>query len=199
MSISKGVDITENIVNGEEGIASSAPFARPTTTDREALLVDGSDDLFRQLVYDLFTIANHMQTVREGIAGQIGVTGPQYSILMAIAEMQEKGGAGVKSVAKHLHVSGAFVTSETGKLIKRGLLLKKRDLDDGRRVLLTLTKNGQAIIEKILPELSRINDVFFSSLDETSFIQLARQIENMVPYAQAATKLLDPAIRKIKL
>ncbi len=174
-----------------------SPFVRHLTTDRLALLAEGSDDKFRQLVYDIFTIANHMQTVRAGMANQIGVTGPQYSILLAVAESQESGGVGVKAVADHLHVSGAFVTSETGKLIKSGLLKKRSDPTDRRRVLLTLTDTGQAAIEKILPELSRINNVFFSSLDEAAFSKMAWAMAEMVPYAQAATKLLDPAIRRI--
>ena len=172
-------------------------LVRPLTTDRSALLVDESDEQFRQLVYDLFTIANHMQTVREGMANRIGVTGPQYSILMAIAEMHDKGGVGVKSVADHLHVTGAFVTSETGKLIKQGLLQKRSAPRDRRRVLLTLTEKGQEAFDAILPELSRINDVFFSSLDKTTFRQLSGTIESMVPYAQAATKLLDPALGRV--
>ena len=103
----------------------------------------------------------------------------------------------MKSVADHLHVTGAFVTSETGKLIKQGLLQKRSDPRDRRRVLLTLTEKGQEAFDAILPELSRINDVFFSSLDKTTFRQLSGTIESMVPYAQAATKLLDPALGRV--
>ena len=90
------------------------------TIGRPELLRDGSDLAFRQMVSDLFTISARMQTVRDAVAERLGVSGPQSGILLAIWELQGGDGVGVKRIAGHLHVSGAFVTAETGRLARGG-------------------------------------------------------------------------------
>ena len=69
-----------------------ATAALPATASRQALLEAGSDDRFRQLVYDLLTISVRMETAREHLARRLGVSGPQYSILMAIARLVARHG-----------------------------------------------------------------------------------------------------------
>ena len=160
------------------------------STNRAELLEEGSDARFRQLVYDLFTISTHMQSVRDHVAGRIGVTGPQYSILLAIAEMGNDVGVSVKRVAEHLHVSGAFVTAETGKLIKTGFLNKQPDPDDGRAVRLTLSEQGLVEIERVLPELREINDIFFGGLNKSDFEDLSAIIAGMIGRAEHAAENL---------
>ncbi len=156
------------------------------TASREDLLDGGSDARFRQMVYDLFTISTHMQSVRDYVAGRMGVSGPQCSILMAIAEMQGEVGVGVKRVADHLHVSGAFVTAETGKLLKQGYLVKRLNPEDRRRVRLTLSAKGRQETDQMLPELCRLNDIFFGKLDKSSFERLSDIAASMIEPAKAA-------------
>ena len=158
------------------------------TTSREELLVGGSDAKFRQMVYDLFTISTHMQSVRDHVAVRVGVTGPQYSILLAIAEMQDNVGVGVKRVADHLHVSGAFVTAETGKLLKLGYLVKRPNPEDRRRVRLTLSAKGRHETDQVLAELCRINDIFFGDLDKKAFDKLSEIAASMIDSAKEALR-----------
>ena len=84
----------------------------PATASRPALLEKGSDARFRRLVYDLLTIASRMTTVREHLGGRMGISAPQYSLLMAVGQFQGERGVGVTAVAKVLHVSSAFVATE---------------------------------------------------------------------------------------
>jgi MarR family transcriptional regulator, organic hydroperoxide resistance regulator len=158
------------------------------TTSREDLLAQGSDARFRQMVYDLFTISTHMQSVRNHMASRIGISGPQYSILMAIAEMQNEIGVSVKRVAEHLHVSGAFVTAEAGKMLKLGYLEKRPNPEDRRGVRLTLSAKGTEETGLILPELCSINDVFFGGLDKNDFEGLADIAANMIAPAEEALR-----------
>jgi DNA-binding MarR family transcriptional regulator len=116
-----------------------ATAALPATASRQALLEAGSDDRFRQLVYDLLTISVRMETAREHLARRLGVSGPQYSILMAIARLQDRHGVRVGGVAKALHVTSAFIATETGRLARLGLLSKSPNPKDRRGILLALT------------------------------------------------------------
>ena len=74
---------------------SKGPNIRlPATVSRPALLEKGSDDRFRRLVYDLLTIASRMTTVREHLGDRMGISAPQYSLLMAVGQFQGEHGVG---------------------------------------------------------------------------------------------------------
>jgi DNA-binding MarR family transcriptional regulator len=155
-------------------------FALPATVSRAALLDNGSDERFRRLVYDLFTIAARMETVREHLARRIGITAPQYSVVMAIAQLQGRSGVSVGALAKVLHVSSAFIASETGKLARQGLVTKRQNPKDRRGVLLGLTRAARHRIARLTPEIRAVNDLFFGPLNRAGFEGLAAASASLV-------------------
>jgi len=176
--------------------AAGAP-ALPPTASRAALLDGGSDQRFRRLVYDLLTIASRMTMVREHLASRMGITAPQYSLMMAVGQFQGARGVGVTSLARVLHVSNAFVATESGKLAQAGLLTKRANPADRRGVLLSLTRAGRALIEKESGEIRAVNDVFFGALTRTRFTALAATMAELVRSSARATAMLDRAGREI--
>jgi DNA-binding MarR family transcriptional regulator len=110
-----------------------------------------------------------MNAVREHLARRMKLTGPQYSVLMAIAQFQDRGGVGVGALAELLHVTSAFIATETGKLAQAGLVRKRPDPKDRRGVILGVTRVGHALIENTSAEIRSVNDEFFGQLDRHSF------------------------------
>lgn len=162
----------------------------PATTARAELTPDGTGERFRHLVNDLLTIAVRMDAVRERFAQLVGVTAPQYTVLVTVAQLESApAGATVRAVAEHMHVSGAFVTAETGKLAKRGLLAKRPNPADGRSVLLSLTPKGRKALETALPHIRAVNDVFFGKLGAEEFERLAVAAARIVEASPAAVLL----------
>jgi DNA-binding MarR family transcriptional regulator len=173
---------------GKDGAA--AAFTLPPTVTREALLDLGSDRRFRALVHDLLTIATRMEIVRAHHGRRIGISGPQYSVLMAIAQLQGASGVSVGAVAQVLHVSSAFIAVETGKLARLGLVLKQRNPDDGRGVLLSLALAGRLKIDRASAEIRAVNDLFFGTLDPDSFRALSAAAGELVEGSRAAMNFL---------
>lgn len=162
----------------------------PISADRSELLIDGSDHQFRQLVHDLLTVSVRMQHVRDDMAARIGVTGPQYNILMFVAHFAGDEGVSVKDTAEHLHVSGAFVTGEVKKLIRVDFLEKETDAVDRRRVRLRLTATGRRQVEAISPALRELNDSFFGALSEVEFSRLSQIAARLVDGSERALDLI---------
>ena len=155
-------------------------YRLPPTTSKGALLERGSDRRFRALVNDLFTIASRMDMARAHLGRRMGLSGPQYSVLMAVAHLQGEGGASVGAVAQAMHVSSAFIATETGKMARRGLLLKRPNPADGRGVLLSVAPAGRLKLERVAPEIRAINDLFFGALDASSFTALSAAAKALV-------------------
>jgi DNA-binding MarR family transcriptional regulator len=175
------------------GAESAASSALPPTVSRRALLDAGSDRRFRALLHDLFTISARMELVREHLGRRLVISGPQYTVLAAVAHLQGEQGASVSAVAKTLHVSSAFVATETGKLAQRGLLDKRTNPHDRRGVLLSLSRAGRSEIRRIGAEIRSINDVFFGSLDAKAFAALSAAADALVGGSRKAVQLVGAA------
>ena len=145
----------------------------PPTISSGALLERGSDRRFRALVNDLFTVASRMEIVRSHLGRRMGISGPQYSVLVAVAHLQDGRGVSVGAVAQAMHVSSAFIAAETGKMARRGLLLKRPNPQDRRGVLLSLAPAGRLRIDRVAAEIRAINDLFFGALDAPLFCALS--------------------------
>jgi MarR family transcriptional regulator, organic hydroperoxide resistance regulator len=175
------------------GVRSAASSALPATVSRRALLDAGSDRRFRTLLHDLFTVSARMELVREHLGLRLGISGPQYTVLAAVAHLQGEQGTSVSAVAKTLHVSSAFVATESGKLAQRGLLDKRTNPRDRRGVLLSLSRAGRSEIRRIGAELRSINDAFFGSLDAKAFAALSAAAGALVGGSRKAVQLVGGA------
>jgi MarR family transcriptional regulator, organic hydroperoxide resistance regulator len=171
----------------------ASAYALPLTVSRDALIEDGSDTRFRALVHDLLTISTRMEAVREHHGRRMGISGPQYSLLVAIAHLQGAHGASVGAVAQALHVSSAFVASETGKLARRGLLFKRANPRDRRGVLVSLAPAGRLALDRASDEIRAVNDLFFGALDRRSFDALCIAAAALVGGSRKALHYLAAA------
>jgi len=162
----------------------------PLTVSKPALLVDGSDAQFRLLIHRLLAFVGSLEAVRAGLGGMIGLSGVQYTILVCIAHLEDKHGIGVKEVASHLNYTGAFVTMETGRLVKLGLLEKRPNPNDKRRVILTITAKAHQLLSGLAPRQQQINDTLFATLDRKDFSSLLAISEGLMKDSRNAQLLV---------
>ena len=161
------------------------------TVSRPELLVNGSDAEFRTVVHGMLAFAARLQGVRNGFAALLGLTGIQYTILISISHLQRNREVTVGAVADHLHLSGAFVTIETGKLLRLGLITKVQDLKDRRRVCLRVTSSGAGLLSELAPVQILVNDVLFAFLTAEQVRASHMLIDRIVECGDHALSLLD--------
>ena len=165
----------------------------PATVSSPQLLDRGSDRKFRGLIQDLLTIARRVEMARDYFGRLINVTGPQYHLLMTAAQLQADLGVSVGTVAQAMHVSGAFVTSEAAKLCRLGLLRKQQNPQDRRGALLSLTQAGRLKMDRLIPEIRAVNDLFFGRLDVHSFPELCGNVVALVHGSREAMRYTQRA------
>jgi MarR family transcriptional regulator, organic hydroperoxide resistance regulator len=159
------------------------------TVTRDALLKDGSDAQFREMVHALLAFSVRLESIRQEFGAHIGLTGIQYTILISVAHMQGASGLGVNAVAQHLSLSGPFVTIEVGKLVKLDLLTKRTNPDDRRRVLLQTTPKADALLAALTPVQQEVNDVLFDPLSARQFDAMHGLGKQLVDSASKALSL----------
>ena len=173
--------------------STSANYGLPLTISLPALLNNKeSDQQFRRLIQDLLTLARRLETARDYFGRRINVTGPQYNLLMTVAQLEGATGVSIGVVAQAMHVSSSFVTAETGKLSDAGLLRKVPNPSDGRGVLLKLTPPGRTKIHGLFGEIRAVNDLFFGPLNARSFAALCEGAEALVRGSREAMQYIAP-------
>ena len=136
-------------------------------------------------------MSRRLELARDYFGRRISVTGPQYSLLMTVAQLQGTTGVSVGSVAKAMHVSSAFITSEIGKLSDAGLITKRPNPEDGRSALLTLAPAGRMRIDGLMSEIRTVNDLFFELLGARSFAQLCASAGALVRGSREAMQYIE--------
>src|SRR5690606_19129240 len=160
---------------------------RPLTVSRHELLVKGSDQEFRRLVHAFFTFLTRHETIRSGHGRVIGLPGVDYTILISIGHLQADGeSVNVNQLASCLHLSGAFVTTVTNKLVKRGLITKEPDPEDRRKVRLSLTDKAWRQLSKLAPIQRQVNDVQFGPLQPDDLSFLVTTLEKLIDSSDQA-------------
>jgi DNA-binding MarR family transcriptional regulator len=162
------------------------PYRMGNSVSATALLRRGSDRAFQKLVFDLFSVAARLERVRVHFASRVGISGPQYTLLRAVASLQGEEGVSIGTVAEHLHVTSAFVTAQSGLLVQRNFISKKDDSTDRRISRLSLTANGERLVDEIITEVRPLNDLFFGRLGKDEFDALTGLMEKLLDSSRDA-------------
>jgi DNA-binding MarR family transcriptional regulator len=164
---------------------------RRPTVSKPQLLVDGSDGAFRSFIHDFLAFSAIVSDIRAGFGERLGMTGIGYTTLISIAYLQGRSGIGVNAIAEHLHLSGAFITTEVAKLVRAGLVHKGVNAKDKRRVLLTVTAAGRKLLNELVVVQAPVNDALFDCLSASEFAQLRSMLARLVPCGVRSLSLLS--------
>src|ERR1700750_2731912 len=103
--------------DADKRVRSRAAEKRVMRTDI-AVRNQRNQEVVRQFAWTVASINFYLQEIRYFWAKALGISGPQWIILMALADIDKGEGASVKAVSKMLHVDPSFVTAQS-KLLEK--------------------------------------------------------------------------------
>lgn len=146
-----------------------AGFALPLTVSHSELLSSGHDEGFRETLYLMVLALGRLLSCREAFGRALGLTGSQFAVLIGTAYQQKTSGVTIRALADHVMLAPPHVTTEVGRLIRKGLLVKRPNKDDGRSVLVSLSSRGEAALIGLTPFLRSVNDLLFRNVSRGDF------------------------------
>lgn len=165
-------------------------FAPELSVSHEAMLIDGKDEVFRNVLFLTRLFADRLLMFREAIAKSAGLSGNQYVILLSIAHSQGEGGVAVRDVAHYTLMASTHVTTQAGALIRKGLVSKRPNHQDGRSVLLVLTAKGERVMYSIAALRRQFNDAFFEGVSRNSLLVAQKMLNQISDNSEQALPLL---------
>ncbi len=184
--------VADRSVSGDADAALEGAENVPLlTVSRPALISNRTDRDFRQLVHRLLAFSARLETIRSGFGNMIGLSGIQYSALIAIAHLSRDQDVGIKEIADHLALSGSFVTLVIGQLTTLSLIAKATNPDDRRRVCLTVTEKGSGLLSELAPTQGQVNDLLFAPLEGDDLHSMNAMFTELVSSGDSAVRLVS--------
>ncbi len=147
----------------------TTPTVRPKTISNPELLIDGSDDEFRDFMTQLFAVSSRLQTMRRSVGRAMSLNASQFSILLAVWHLKKEKGIGIREIGNYLHIAPAHITAEVGQLVAKNLLDKTSDPRDNRAVCITTTNRSDELLDQHSEYLCAINDQLFAGMTREQF------------------------------
>src|SRR5918912_219735 len=149
----------EESVHGSDAVSA-------TRKEGSRLRSVGNLDIIRRFTWEISSINMYLEELRQFWARTLGISGPQWLILMAISDLDKDDGVPVNMVSKLLHVDPSFVTTQSKLLEKKGFLRRKSSASDARVVQMSLTEKTQKHLTSLNEQYKTIKEFVFQEFDE---------------------------------
>ncbi|WP_205751544.1 MarR family winged helix-turn-helix transcriptional regulator [Bradyrhizobium sp. 6(2017)] len=115
-------------------------------------------------MWEIRSISACLEELAKFRANVLGITGPQWMFLMAVAYLGKENGVPVNVVSKLMHVDPSFVTTHSKVPEKGGFLRRKSSsANDARVVQISLTANTREHLATLVPRQQALDEL---ALDE---------------------------------
>ena len=101
--------------------------------------------LDKQICFRLYTAARLIQQAYTPMLNQLGITYPQYLVLMVLWEQDAQP---VNDIAHRLVLETNTVSPLLQRMEKLGIVVRKRGKEDKRQQIVSLTEKGKAMEEQ---------------------------------------------------
>jgi len=151
-----------------------------------------NQDLVRRFAWEIASINVYLEELRQFWARTLGISGPQWMIVMALADLDKEDGVPVNVVSKMLHVDPSFVTTQSKLLEKKGFLFRKASTNDARVVQMSLTDKTRKHLASLAAQQDALNDFIFEEFND-------RELGEFTGKLAAVKNRLEKARLKIAL
>ena len=131
-----------------------------------------NQETIRRFAWVINSVGVHLEELRYFWAKALGISGPQWMILMALADLDDKDGVPVNVVSKKLHVDPSFVTTQSKLLEKKGFLRRKTSTEDARVVQMSLTDKTYKQMAGLAAQQEALNEFVFAELSNKQLDEL---------------------------
>jgi DNA-binding MarR family transcriptional regulator len=135
-----------------------------------------NQDAISRFSWVIAAIGVHLEELRYYWGKTLGISGPQWMILMALAEMDQDDGVPVNVVSKKLQVDSSFVTTQSKMLEKKGFIRRKTSTEDGRVVQMSLTDKTYKQLAGLASQQEALSEFIFAELDDRELGELTDKL-----------------------
>lgn len=162
------IDLTNKLLSGKMRVMRSK---------------SGPPDIQRELGYLIGSLASAMRTGLDRELAPFNVTSAQWAILEACHAGEADT---LTSLSRIIPVDSASISRQVDKLVRAGLVRRRRSKQDRRLVMLSLTDAGSELVPDLARRVRANNAKFLAGIAASEQAAMTRTIRRMLKTAQAA-------------
>lgn len=155
-----------------------------------AISAEHNEEVVRKFIWNVVSIHTHLEDIHQIWANLLGVSEPQWRILLAIDELDNGNGVPGTGISAKVHIHAAYVTIQTKSLEKAGFVRRITSTADARFVLMSLTDKARAEIAKLSMQRTALNDSIFAGLDDQALRDITDRLTVIKNNAEKAARRL---------
>lgn len=101
----------------------------------------------KDLAYLLINASRHLKTRLDQKLEDEGITSTQFAVLQHVYKNQKKDGMRLADLAYNLHYDRPTITAVIKRLMKKNLIIKERNPNDGRSYLIKVSESTSDLID----------------------------------------------------
>ena len=144
-------------------------------------------DAIRRFSWEIASISAHLEELRHFWAKTLGISGPQWMIVVALADHDQGDGVAVNVVSKMLHVDPSFVTTQSKLLEKKGFVRRKPAAEDARIVKMSLTDKTRKHLATLASQQETLNEFIFAEFSNSEMTELTDKLGTLKRRLEKAT------------
>jgi len=133
-------------------------------------------DVIRRFSWEIASIGVYLEELRQFWAKTLGISGPQWMIIVALADHDQGDGVAVNVVSKLLHVDPSFVTTQSKLLEKKGFVRRKTAVEDARIVKMSLTDKTTKHLANLASQQEALNQFIFAEFEDRDMADLTEKL-----------------------
>ena len=144
----------------------------------------------RRFPWEIASISVHLEQLCDFWAKTLGISGSQWMMILALADLDQGEGAAVNVVSKRLHVDPSFVTTQSKLLEKMGFIRRKVSSEDARVVKMSLTDKTYEHLASLASQQESLNKFIFAEFS-------AGEMDELIGKLASLKKRLEKACLKV--
>ena len=148
-------------MKGIQGATFRSASLFPTESKKSGERAVRTHYVLSRVTWDIAALSVYIDEVYRFWAKAVGISIPQWKILMAIEELDEESGVPINAVAKLLHVDPSFVTTQSRTLENKGLVRRRPSPNDARVVCMSLSDKMCEHLAILIPQQEALDAFVF--------------------------------------
>jgi len=149
------------------------------------------DTAVGELMWNIVELHTQFEEIHKSWAQLLGITEPQWLILMAMNELDDRRGISSTAIANNSRIHPAYVAIQTKQLEKLGFLTRETPLDEAGSLRVTLTEGARAKLRKLSAKRQALSSTMLDGFDEEAVRHLNKRLNLLAKNSRLASQKLS--------
>lgn len=132
-----------------------------------------------KLIHNVLELAKNINKHQEMVLKAFGISHEQLNILITLFNDTSKASLSLLEIQEKMILPTTNSSRLVDKLKEKGLVTRKTDSENRRKVMIQITKKGEELVSKAIEQIKSNSDKIYSKVSDKEAIELSNKISKI--------------------